>query len=764
MHKYRFFIFAALLACLVGVHVASAQTPANITVVTGNGQIFCSCTNAEFSDPNTNGPYPFVVLVTDANNRPISGASVNWNIVAGFGNFGSFFGFLPNATTTTAKDGTSSITFYPGGGTPGSSALPVLSQITATAGTASATFSLTQAFDAAGFGTDVGINTNNLPQTSITGTSPGPITANSGQQGFTFNGTSGNALSVSVITSGINSGQPLPGVSVRILNNSNQSANASCITGPGADPGSVLTDSNGNAVCTPVFTGSGNGVFQLVVGGTPLCNCAQDPPSPILNDGNLQDTYLNTHIFIQMTVANATVTSVTVVSGSGQSAVANSTVANPLVAAVNASTGGTLSGQSIVWSVSPNNAGTLLNNLNNSSTSDANGQVSNILTLSSSASGTVTVTAAFASNQSIKATFTINAIPLVTLGGITKVSGDGQAAIINTQFTNALVVQVNSSAGVPVANIPVSFSATGGALLSATQVSTGSNGQAQVSVTAGGTPGSVTVTASASGFNVTFNLTISPPGPNITASSFANAADQRVGSISPCSLATIFASGIAAGVQGVVTGNLFGLGGLSNTLATDTVTVGNTQAPILNVASINGQQQLTFQVPCNASTGSTQVTVGVGAGSGSATVTLLPASPGVFQTSTTITLANGGTYPMGIFARPDGSFVSPSNPARSGETVVAYVTGLGAASPPVVTNAVPLLTAISTPVNSLVIGIANAGVPLVSAQLSPDLVGVYQVAFQVPAGTTSGNQVFSVGVSVGGQTYYSAGSAIPIQQ
>jgi uncharacterized protein (TIGR03437 family) len=190
---------------------------------------------------------------------------------------------------------------------------------------------------------------------------------------------------------------------------------------------------------------------------------------------------------------------------------------------------------------------------------------------------------------------------------------------------------------------------------------------------------------------------------------------------------------------------------------------GSTPAPILNVGTVGTQQQLTFQVPCTAAVGSNPVTVAVGAGSATATVNLKPASPGVFETSTPLTVAGGNTYPMGVFLRPDGTFVTPGNPARKGDTIVAYVTGLGPATPSVGTNALPLPTAISTANNTLVIGLANQGIPLVSAQLSPDLVGVYLVSFQVPTTEPSGNQVFSVGVTVGGQNYYSAGASIPIQ-
>jgi len=142
----------------------------------------------------------------------------------------------------------------------------------------------------------------------------------------------------------------------------------------------------------------------------------------------------------------------------------------------------------------------------------------------------------------------------------------------------------------------------------------------------------------------------------------------------------------------------------------------------------------------------------------------LPASPGVFQT----TLATGGS--LAIIERPDGSFASTSNPARAGETVTAFATGLGATAPPVGTDALPIPGATAAPTGSIVVGVNNAGVPLGSAQLSPDLIGVFEITFQIPASlaSTTGSPVnvpFSIGVQPSGSstTYYSLGNIIPIQ-
>ena len=72
-------------------------------------------------------------------------------------------------------------------------------------------------------------------------------------------------------------------------------------------------------------------------------------------------------------------------------------------------------------------------------------------------------------------------------------------------------------------------------------------------------------------------------------SSFYNGADFKAGSISPCSIATIIAPGLAPGIQGVVTpGSLFGP--LPYLLASDAVSFNGTAAPIFNVANVSGQR------------------------------------------------------------------------------------------------------------------------------------------------------------------------------
>lgn len=727
MNRSKLFVLLAIMACLVSVQVASAQTPANVLVVSGNGQVICQCnfSNARFYNA-------LIVQVTDANGNPVPNTTVTWNLSAPGTN-----ATLVSSSTQTDANGNTQNNLIPSSSL-FSTAFQAPSQytVTATVSTgATAIFTETQSYVGSG-AASVTTDTSSLP---ITGTT---ITGTAGGQGYTYNGQKFTALRIGVFGGGTG----LPGVNVRLVSNQS-SPSVSCATGAGTDPGSVLTDSTGYANCVPVFgPGSGNGQFYIQIGGI----APTDPTAPL---GYLE--YPTQPAALNMTVLPGTPTSLTISSGNNQSANSGQALATPLVVTV-AGSSGPLSGQTVNWTVSPAGAATLSSN---SGTSDLNGHVSTSVTLASTAAGTVTVTAKLANSSVASAAFTITAVPLVSITGLQTVSGNNQTTLINTAFPNPLIVQVNGSNGSPLAGVPVQFAVTSGtATLSSGSATTGSNGQASVTATAGGTAGTVTVTVTAGAYSQTFSLTISPPGPILTSATFENGADFQKNSLSPCSIATVIAPGLAPNLQGVAAATM--VGPLPYTLAGDTVSIGNGQAPIYNVANVNGQQQLTFQVPCDVQPGSNQITIAVGAGSASTTINILPASPGVFQTQ----MSDGVT--RAVLVRPDGSFVSVQNPARRGENILAYVTGLGPATPAVGTNSLPIPGVAGSVNYPVIVGINNFGVPLNYARFSSDLVGVYEISFQVPATAQTGNNiVFSVGVAPpgSGTAYYSAGSLIPIQ-
>jgi uncharacterized protein (TIGR03437 family) len=144
---------------------------------------------------------------------------------------------------------------------------------------------------------------------------------------------------------------------------------------------------------------------------------------------------------------------------------------------------------------------------------------------------------------------------------------------------------------------------------------------------------------------------------------------------------------------------------------------------------------------------------------------VLVASPGIFQT----TMSDGVS--RAVIVRPDGSFVSLANTARHGEIVRAYATGLGVTSPSVGTNAIAIPGSDAMVQGIVIVGITNTagqgeGVRVTGARVAPDLIGVFEVPFQMPFDAVTGNNVsFSIGVyPVGGSApIYSVTAKIPIQ-
>jgi uncharacterized protein (TIGR03437 family) len=530
-----------------------------------------------------------------------------------------------------------------------------------------------------------------------------------------------------------------------------------CAGAAGEEANTVMTDQTGVATCSPVFGAiPGTGQFYLLVGagGTPQSS-----------DPTVAPPFANWAIGpLNLTVTAALPGLIKVTQGNFQSAAPGQALATALQVEVDTAAGSPVAGQTVNWTVTPAGAASLSSN---STSTDVTGRAAVAATFASNASGAVQITATCpacpAGARSV--TFSATAVPIVTLSGIQIVSGNNQTAMENATFGLPLVVQVNASNGQGASNVSVQFSVTGPASLSSSTVTTDSNGRAQVSVTAGATAGTVTVTATVGSFTQTFSLTVMPPGPTLTASSFYNGADFKAGSISPCSIATIIAPGLAPGIQGVVTpGSLFGP--LPYLLASDAVSFNGTAAPIFNVANVGGQQQITVQVPCEV-TPSSAVSVAITVGTAppdTVSVPVLAASPGIFET----TMSDGVS--RAVIVRLDGSFVSLTNPARRGETVRAYATGLGVTAPTVGTNETAIPGADAIVQGIVIMGVTNTigqaeGVQVSAARVAPDLIGVFEIPFQVPSDAATGNNVaFSIGViPVGGSApIYSATAKIPI--
>lgn len=685
------------LAVTGTVGLAVGQAPANISVVSGNGQLVCGLCS---STGGWNQFEPLKVLVTDSLGNPVANATVNWSILQG----NPATTALSSPQTTTGTDGTTSNTF---------TAIFIQSRVAYTviaslANSSSVTFTVT----------------SGAPESS-TQYAYSQVTDGRGTISGLAGGTGTPSVAVKVQDF---SGQVIANVSVRLTPAPGYTPGASvaCATGAGADPGSVLTDQNGVAVCTPILGPvPGTGSYHIVVGGV---------ANPQANAGGALG--YNDFGGETIQVSPGTPSSLKIISGSPQSANAGQALASALVGEVDSSSGNPVSGATVNWSVSPAGAASLANS---TTTADANGRVTNNVTLSSTATGNVQV---IASVGSAAITFSISVNVAVT--GLTIASGDGQSATVGTAFAQPLVVQLNGAGGQIPANVPVQFAITGPGTLSTSSVNTDSNGRASVTVTAGSSAGAVVVTATSGTYSRSFALTVVPPGPAITQSSFLNGAgffgtDSIHAALTPCGIGTVIAPGIAPSIQGVVTGPM--VGPLPYQLAQVTISFNGSQAPLFNVANANGQQQATFQVPCDLiPSNSVPVSVIVGAESATVNVVVRSAGPGIFQ------YTDSAGLQQAVIVRPDGSYVSSTNRARAGETLRLYVTGIGQVKPAVATNAIPVSGTDSVAQGNVVVGVNNLPGTGISARRAPGMIGVDEIAFQLPSGVSTGNAVLYVAV------------------
>lgn len=113
---------------------------------------------------------------------------------------------------------------------------------------------------------------------------------------------------------------------------------------------------------------------------------------------------------------------------------------------------------------------------------------------------------------------------------LTKTSGDAQSTTASTAAASPLVVTVLDQSGNALSGVTVTWAiASGGGSLSAASSTTGSNGQASTTYTAGTTTGTSTITASVTGLAAaTFTVTVAASGSTTTDCSSATGTTARV--------------------------------------------------------------------------------------------------------------------------------------------------------------------------------------------------------------------------------------------
>ena len=690
----------------------------SMTIVLGNGQIV---------DQAAIAPDDLVVAVKGPDGKPVTSGTVAWTLTPAFG-----WGVVDPSTALNEK-GESHNRFR--AESPMDLKLVPLIQTKATASftPSGSTTPITQTFY---------ITTCSVNDTGVRGIgNPEILYPASGETITGKSGTKGTTpIKVRILSL---YGQPVPNVGLRI--EAQQDVADTDAPRVACNGGTVLSDSTGVASCDVLFSGrEGEGQYTLYVGGQFLTK-----------PGFYYKVLLGP-------LGVITITSPNPVSGSPGAGFTLRAVLYDLSGNVLSSTG-----DRVVWE---NQDTTKIELSRQTYTPDANGVVSAYAKLLGSA-GTATVRLKAEQPPSPGAAipyadflFTTN----VSVGGIQIISGNAQEAIVNQDFKEPLVVQVNDPAGKPVLGASVQFTTVEGDVVIATPNAVAdSNGRAQTTVKAGAKEGKITISATASGKSTTFNLVARPPGALVGPDSFYRAADGEKDGVAPGSLVDIMGTGIAPSLQGSVAPVSL-IGDLQYTVFGVSVFFGDYAAPIYAVSGwgdpSNRIESVRLQVPFEIPVGPVQVTVRVGGTSETKfMVQVKPVAPGMIE-------YKKNNVSFGYLLRSNDTWVSEQNPAAPGEILRAFVTGLGQTNPPMFSNAVgasPGGTVVLNPeqpgsgliYNQVNIGFGNGGTRIVRISYAPYMIGVYVVEFQVPSDAPSGRAFTSV-TSFVGDTLYSNGHAV----
>ncbi len=171
---------------------------------------------------------------------------------------------------------------------------------------------------------------------------------------------------------------------------------------------------------------------------------------------------------------------------------------------------------------------------------------------------------------------------------------------------------------------------------------------------------------------------------------------------------------------------------LPATLEGVSVTVNDVAAPLFYVSA----GQVNFQVPFGLTGNTARVVLANSvARTTGVTVLLASTSPGI------LSYADAVSPNRGIIVHGDYSLVTPQNPARPGETVVIYLTGLGELRPAVATGAghpvSPLASAVDRWIQAVFGGEAATSAPFVGG--APFFAGLNQINVVIPSTVSSGD-------------------------
>lgn len=322
-------------------------------------------------------------------------------------------------------------------------------------------------------------------------------------------------------------------------------------------------------------------------------------------------------------------------------------------------------------------------------------------------------------------------------------AGNEQTGATKAPLPERLGARLRSASGVPLPNVLVSFVVTSGTgTLDAASALTDPFGVASVRLVLGARSGVVRVTARAPGAApVVFTATAKGDDPKLTPGGVAGVGGSvpSVRSAAPGAILSIYgADFVPAGVGRRAT---LQEGRLPTVLEGVCVYFGTVPAFMLDAYPT----QLNIVVPqLSGATADLRVAKSCGSPAEERTdpqtITLTQAAPEFFFFETTAS----GNNPLAAVDAVTGEFFGPltlfegrAKPARPGDLVTLYLTGLGAVTPAVAPGSIA--TGASIVRGNLELKIAGQVVPVLYAGFSPGSL-IYQINFRVPTGLPASNQ------------------------
>jgi uncharacterized protein (TIGR03437 family) len=239
-------------------------------------------------------------------------------------------------------------------------------------------------------------------------------------------------------------------------------------------------------------------------------------------------------------------------------------------------------------------------------------------------------------------------------------------------------------------------------------------------------------------------------GPYYTAESIANSAAGVAGLYAPNTFVTIYGTNLAYTTAALSASDVSG--GVLPTVLGGTgvhVLINNIPANIYYVSPT----QVNLLIPTSLTAGPAMLQLVVDALAGPAIpIMLLNAAPSFFQSDATTVL--------GIHL--DGTTITAASPAKAGEIVVLFASGLGPTNPAAIPDQIPQTAATVTPLSSfsmLINGVAVSPQQILYAGVVPTFAGLFQINVQLP-GNTPGNPQIQIGY---GGTFSPTGRVLPVQ-